>query len=59
MGAELHINLILHRTEQRVPIFCINLKGDLKVNGDLTCGGVGVDVVLPPDMISSVMSRPP
>ena len=25
----------------------------------LTCGGVGVVVDLPPDMISSVMSRPP
>lgn len=25
----------------------------------LTCGGVGVEAVLPPDMISSVMSRPP
>lgn len=24
-----------------------------------TCGGVGVEVVLPPDIISSVMSRPP
>lgn len=25
----------------------------------LTCGGVGVDEVLAPDMISSVMSLPP
>ena len=24
-----------------------------------TCGGVGVEVALPPDMISSVMSFPP
>lgn len=44
---------------QQGPVHILLPQSGSRQEGPLTCGGVGVDEVLAPDMISSVMSLPP
>lgn len=44
---------------QQGPVYIPLPQSGSRQGGPLTCGGVGVDEVLAPDMISSVMSLPP